>query len=77
MYVCIDRCLGYRLTCNKCKMQYVGQTILTSFGQDGAITKVTRESMVRELHVCNSICLTIFYLWSLRFLRGGLINLYR
>ena len=26
----------------------------------GTITKVIRESMVRELHVCNNICLTIF-----------------
>ena len=56
---CNERCLVYLLTCNKCKMQYVGQTI-NSFGQDGTITKVIRESMVRELHVCNNICLTIF-----------------
>ena len=49
---CNERCLVYHLTCNKCKMQDVGQ--------DGTITKVIRESMVRELHVCNNICLTIF-----------------
>ena len=34
--------------------------LLTSFGQDGTVTKVTRGSMVRELHVCSNICLTIF-----------------
>ena len=34
--------------------------LLTIFGQDGTITKVIRERMVRELHVCNNICLTIF-----------------
>ena len=46
-------------TCSKCKMQYVGR-LLTSFGQDGTVTKVTLESMVRELHLCNNICLIIF-----------------
>ena len=34
--------------------------LLTSSCQNGTITKVTQESMVRELNVCNNICLTIF-----------------
>ena len=34
--------------------------LLTSSGQDGTTIKVTLESMVRELHVCNNIYLTIF-----------------
>ena len=41
----------------KCSML---SRIESSSGQDGTITKVTLESMVRELHVCNNICLTIF-----------------
>ena len=35
---------------------------LTSSSQDGTIKKVTQESMVRELYVCNNIFLTIFVL---------------
>ena len=37
---CNERCLIYLLTCSKCKIQYVGR-LLTSFGQDGTITKMT------------------------------------
>ena len=36
--------------------------LMNSFGQDGTITKVIPESMVRELHVWCNICLTIFVL---------------
>ena len=57
---CNERCLVYLLTCNKCKCSMLGRLLLTSFGQDGTITKVIPESMVRELHVCSNICLTIF-----------------
>ena len=34
--------------------------VLTCFGQDRTITKVTWESMIRDLHTGNNICLTIF-----------------
>ena len=59
IFGCNERCLVYFLICNKCKMQYVGR-LLTSSSQDGTITKKPQESMVRKLHVCNNICLTIF-----------------
>ena len=32
----------------------------TSYGQNGAIIKLTLESMVRKLHVCKNISLIIF-----------------
>ena len=41
----------------KCSM--LGR-LLTSSGQDGAITKMTLESMVRELHVSNNIFFNYF-----------------
>ena len=56
---CNESCLVYLLTCNKCKMQYVGQTI-DHFRLRWKIKKVIQKSMVRELHVYNNICLTIF-----------------
>ena len=40
-------------------MQILGR-LLTSSGLDGANTKVTLESISRELHVRSNICLIIF-----------------
>ena len=73
---CNERCLVYLLTVISVKCSMLSR-LLTSFGQDGTITKVIPESMVRELHVCSNICLTIFVPLVNRFLRGCLINLYR
>ena len=55
---CNERCLVYLLTCNKCKTQYVGQPIDQFRSRWNNYKSDSRK--VRELHVCNSICLTIF-----------------
>ena len=51
---CNERCLVYLLTCNKCKMQNVGQTIYQFRSRCNNYKSGLRK------HACNNICLTIF-----------------
>ena len=56
---CHERCLIYLWPVIRVKGSMLGR-LLTNSNQNGTTTNVTLESTVRELNVCNNICLTIF-----------------
>ena len=50
---CNDKCIIYLLTCNKCKMQYVGKTV-DEFRLWWTITKIIIGNTLGKNHVCNN-----------------------
>ena len=57
---CMENCLIYLLTCNKCRKQYVDQTVDTFCNRWNNLTDLTVVNMRKAYHACTNICMNIF-----------------
>ena len=55
---CMEKCLIYLLTCNKCRKQYLGQ-IVETFAIGGIITDLTPVNMRMANHAYRNTCTNI------------------
>ena len=58
---CMEKCLIYLFTCNKCRKQYAGQTVDTfRYRWNNYRLLITLVNMRMAYHACKNICTNIF-----------------